>query len=61
MAQFLIAQGVDVNAADMRRATALHLAAFVGHAEMVALLLTHGAQVDARAQGGTTPVCTPLV
>lgn len=56
VAQFLIAQGVDVNAADMRRATALHLAAFVGHAEMVALLLTHGAQVDARAQGGTTPV-----
>jgi serine/threonine-protein phosphatase 6 regulatory ankyrin repeat subunit B len=36
--------------------TALHCAASRGHAEVVTLLLGHGAQANSKAQGGTTPL-----
>lgn len=40
--------------------TALHLAAFFGHAEAVALLLDHGADIHARSENRRFPTVTPL-
>ena len=45
-----VEQGVDVNRADPDGRTALMMAAFEGHADVVALLLEYGAEVD-RADG----------
>jgi ankyrin repeat protein len=55
----LLAQGVDVNAPDLRAplfdgATALTVAAERGLAGMVQLLLSHGANVNARSATGWT-------
>lgn len=52
--------GVDVNASSDFGATALHFAAHRGHLEMVQLLLSKGANVNALATGGKWTGKTPL-
>lgn len=48
MAKYLISQGADVETRDLEGRTPLHVSAWQGHTDMVALLLTHGrAEVDA--------------
>ncbi|KAH9301599.1 hypothetical protein KI387_013182, partial [Taxus chinensis] len=47
---------VDVNSADFDDRTALHVAACEGHAHVVNLLLSRGANVNARDRWGSTPV-----
>jgi ankyrin repeat protein len=46
--------GVDPNRADPAGRTALMMAAFEGHADVVALLLEHGAEVDRVDSAGRT-------
>ena len=54
---FLIAQGVDVNAADQKGRTALHFAAMRGvRADHVQRLLDAGARRDAKDADGRTPL-----
>ncbi len=48
--------GVDVNARDEERRTALMLAGFNGHTETVKTLLKHGAKIDERDSMGRTPL-----
>jgi ankyrin repeat protein len=49
--------GADVNGADpVQSLTALHMAAYNGHSEVVALLLSHDATVDCRDHEGKTPL-----
>ncbi|XP_078679277.1 uncharacterized protein LOC144914917 isoform X2 [Branchiostoma floridae x Branchiostoma belcheri] len=52
----LLAEGVNVNAADNSRRTALHHASENGHTGIVQALLTAGATVDARDSGNETPL-----
>jgi ankyrin repeat protein len=52
--QFLIGRGADVNAVDERGRTSLMIAAELGHAEVVALLLKSGAKADTRDKDGKT-------
>lgn len=52
--EFLLAQGVDVNAADAFGATALHTAAKRGYVEVVRFLAAHGANLNAADRGGRT-------
>jgi len=53
----LIANGADVNAENNMGRTALHLAAQAGRADNVAVLIEHGAQLDAKEKGaGRTPM-----
>ena len=49
-------QGGDVNLADGNGRTALMMAAFEGHTDVVELLLEHGAEVDRRDGAGRTAV-----
>ena len=49
-------QGGDVNLADGNGRTALMMAAFEGHTEVVELLLEHGGEVDRRDGAGRTAV-----
>jgi len=56
----LATPGVDVNASSDFGATALHFAAFRGHLEVVQLLLSKGAKVNALATGGKWTGKTPL-
>ena len=54
---FLIAQGVDVNAADAKGLTALHFAAMRGvRADYLQQLLDAGARPDAKDAAGKTPL-----
>ncbi len=53
-AAILLAAGVDVNATNEGDYTALHCAAFSGLSEVVELVVTHGADVDARDWRGRT-------
>lgn len=46
----------NVNAYDQVKWTALHHTCFTGHAEIVKLLLEHGAFVDAVTSNGVTPL-----
>jgi ankyrin repeat protein len=48
--------GLDINAADHRGVTVLHLAALRSHKEDIALLLSLGADKTARDNGGRLPV-----
>ena len=50
----LLAQGVDVNAADADGETPLRKAAMKGHSEITEMLLEHGASVDAATREGWT-------
>jgi 26S proteasome non-ATPase regulatory subunit 10 len=52
--------GVDVNASSDFGATALHFAAHRGHLEVVQVLLSKGAKVNALATGGKWTGKTPL-
>ncbi|KAH7300922.1 hypothetical protein KP509_23G003400 [Ceratopteris richardii] len=52
----LLNYGADVNSANSRVDTALHIAIESGWPEAVKLLLTYGAQVDCRNQNGLTPL-----
>jgi ankyrin repeat protein len=57
VAQFLLANGADVDAKDnSRRGTPLHYAAEYGHKSMVELLLNHKARVDAADKENWTPL-----
>lgn len=46
--------GVDVNSIDLDGRTALHIAACEGHVDVVKLLLTRKANIDARDRWGST-------
>jgi ankyrin repeat protein len=51
-----LGQGVNIQAADARGITAIHLAARNGHRNVVALLLRQGAPVNPKSQDGVTPL-----
>ena len=53
--QNLLDRGVEAPG-DQELGEALCTAAFHGHREVVELLLSHGADVDARGAGGETPL-----
>ena len=53
VAEFLLANGADVNANFRAAGTPLHLAAQNGHKTMTELLLKHGAEINNRDPGGT--------
>ena len=56
----LIDQGADVNARNHKGLTALHCAAKAGFTDIVALLLAHGAEVDAVDAAGETPLAAAI-
>ena len=47
MTEFLLRKGANVNATNKNHGTPLHLAAFVGHLEIVKLLAENGADLNA--------------
>lgn len=53
---FLLAQGLDVDARDAMGATALHTAAKRGFVDVAEFLAAHGADVNATDRGGRTPL-----
>ncbi|MCK4374202.1 MAG: ankyrin repeat domain-containing protein, partial [Candidatus Brocadiae bacterium] len=55
-AEFLLAQGADVNAPDEHGATPLHDAAWMGQKATVELLLANGADATARSDSHLTPL-----
>ena len=57
--QAYIAAGLNVNCADYALRTPLHIAESEGNAEAAALLVAHGANVDARDRWGDSPATTP--
>ena len=52
----LLRSGADPNTSDSGGWTPLHLAAGLGHADVVRLLLGHGARTEARNRVGHTPL-----
>gem|GEM_PF-304783 len=57
---FLIEKGANVNAADMRGRTSLHLATEGGHRDLIDLLLAKGADVNTKDRLGRTVLLTAL-
>lgn len=57
----LLNQGVDVNSIDLDDRTALHIAACEGHVEVVELLLSRKANIDARDRWGSTVILFSLL
>lgn len=57
----LLAEGVDVSAADFDDRTALHVAACEGHSEVVKYLIKKGANVNARDRWGSTVSLTSFI
>jgi ankyrin repeat protein len=56
VARVLLDNGADVNVPAPRKLTPLHRAAYLGHSEMVELLLNADANPDARDEDGKTPL-----
>ena len=54
--ELLIANGADVNVADMALMTPLHFAVVFDHKEIAELLIANGADVNANDIGGGTPL-----
>ena len=54
-------EGIDVNSIDLDGRTALHIAACEGHVEVVKLLLSRKANIDARDRWGSTVLITPII
>ncbi|KAF8402413.1 hypothetical protein HHK36_013368 [Tetracentron sinense] len=50
----LLKEGIDVNSIDLDGRTALHIAACEGHVDVVKLLLSRKANIDARDRWGST-------
>jgi uncharacterized protein len=55
-AQLCLAAGIDANAANAQGETALHAAVLAANADMVRVLLRHGARGDLRNKRGFTPL-----
>jgi ankyrin repeat protein len=53
--KYCVELGNDVNAVDNRGYSALHGAAYLGDNEMINLLVSKGAKVDAKSKGGDSP------
>lgn len=61
IAEFLIANGADVNAKEAANdETPLHMAALEGYKDIAKLLIAKGAIVDARDMFGITPLCNAI-
>ena len=56
VARILLDAGVEIEAANVDRYTALHVACMRGHAQLVRLLLEHGADPRATTADGDTPL-----
>jgi ankyrin repeat protein len=56
VAEFLLAQGADVNAKTTAWVTPLHMAAQIGNQELAGLLLAHQARKNALDSKGRTPL-----
>jgi ankyrin repeat protein len=56
MAEFLLANGADINIQNWERNSALHLAAYYERIKTLEFLIRQGANVNARNTFGTTPV-----
>jgi ankyrin repeat protein len=54
--EYLLPQGVDVNAADRMGATALHTVAKRGYVDVLKYLAAHGANLNAADRTGATPL-----
>lgn len=59
IAEFLIANGADLNA-KLTGGTALHSAAVNGEKKLVELLIANGAEIDARNLADSTPLCAVM-
>lgn len=57
--QDLLNEGIDVNSIDLDGRTALHIAACEGHVDVVKLLLSRKANIDARDRWGSTVLSFP--
>jgi ankyrin repeat protein len=56
MVKLLLKQGANISTANTQNETALHLAAWNGHAAVVELLLAAGADSGRPGPGGETPL-----
>ncbi|KAJ9153250.1 hypothetical protein P3X46_026711 [Hevea brasiliensis] len=56
----LLNSAIDVNFRDIDNRTALHVAACQGYANVVALLLDNGAEVDTKDRWGSTPLADAI-
>jgi ankyrin repeat protein len=55
LVELLLAEGADIGATTSKGNSALHLAAYLGHPDVVRVLLAHGADRQARNADGATP------
>jgi len=53
---YLLERGLDANGANHFQDTPLHVASYMGQADMVSALLEQGADIDARNKKGITPL-----
>ncbi|WP_298475401.1 ankyrin repeat domain-containing protein [uncultured Maribacter sp.] len=56
IAELLVQNKANVNAAQQRNITPLHSASYNGRLDLVKLLVTHGAKINAKMQDGRTPL-----
>lgn len=58
MARLLLEKGATINAFDKKDRRAVHWAAYMGHTEVVRILVEHGAELNCRdKQVGSSQVC----